>query len=440
MKRFPLRPSLSAITVLAVLCGLGVSLRADSSDATDPVSISGDAAVTVSDLGAAPEPSSGMVAQTTFVDYRGLLSGTVEALNAPLAALLSASGKPGISVAAGGFRELVTGERSPFCDHLDKDLSDRLRDDTPYGVPSTTELADAWVGIGGSSADLSRPYTLARFGHVLTVDAVVSGDYRVQGPDVLLRVRLLRCFDGAQLWSALERLPISALDRADLDTYAGSAPPGYGVSIPAPPPPSLSGSAGAGLVPGKGGASASSPAGTYLSGVRLESDVHETEFSIYRVNFGAGYEYEEPTNPAFRAVVHNLSSPYLELNWADIARLQFYGWYQSSVRSSAQDPISSLFGYGLDASLTLPVRLGHYWVLYGGVGGRFETIDVNSPLVPSRDTVSFGNNSVFATAGFKVHIRSVGVDTAVSYAPNNFSDQSGYFTARLGMYYEWNFE
>jgi hypothetical protein len=392
------------------------------------------AALSPSASASASSPASLTPSAGTYADF---LIWTVSALGDPLAAFLKQTGKQSISVAAGGFRELVTGERSPLCDHLDKDLTDRLRDDTPYGVPSTLELADAWISIGGNAADMTQPYTLRRFGRLLSVDAVVSGEYLVKGSSIIITVRLVGCADGNVLWSASRTIPEAAVDRSDLNTYSGSAPPGYGAQVAAPTPGFTGGTGTArnmAVVP-----ETDSRFAPYAPppGVELEANVHETEFSIYRLNFGAGYEYYDPTNPAFRAVAKDIMGPYVSLNWADVVHADFYLWYLSSL-PNLPAPVDNLFGYGMKVSLTAPLRLGHYWVVYAGFGGRFETIDLTSPLIPSQDAVSFGNNSVFASVGAKAHWGPVGLEGTLDY--DLVANYTPYFMAKLGLYYEYNFE
>ncbi len=437
----PVKSLRAGSLILALVCCAAQAPAAlvSSSAAASAVTVTAASSVTP---GAAVSPNPGTstaVAQAVadYASFPALISGTVAALAAPLAGVLKGLGAPGMSVAAGGFRELVTGERSPLCDRLDKGLSDQLRDASPYGVPSTLELADAWVSVGGSSANLADPGVLAHFGRILDVQAVVLGDYRVVGDDVLLRVRLMRCADGTQVWERMERLPVSALQPADLDRYAGSAPSGYGESVEAPPPPALVPVPGATPAPASSAARVPGEHG-YLSGVHLESNVAETEFSPYRLNFELGYEYDVPDNTRFRSLERGISAPVLGLNWADIAWADFFVWGTGGV-AGLQNPVSGLFGYGLEGMLTLPVRLGHYWVVYGGLGGRFEGINVSSSLIPSGDTVSFGNNSGFFVVGAKAHRGPWGVDLSASYGPENLSQATGYFTARLGLYYEYSF-
>ncbi|HTA16752.1 MAG TPA: hypothetical protein VK786_03295, partial [bacterium] len=314
----------------AAAAGASPSAQTSSASALSPsASALSPTASALSPTASALSPS----AQT----YAGFLSGTVADLGAPLAAFLAKSGTPSLSVVAGGFRELVTGERSPLCDHLDQDLTVHLRDDTPYGVPSPSELQDAWISVGGNSADLSQPYTLKRFGRLLGVDAVVSGDYLIQADSISITVRLMDCANGSVLWTGEQTLPESAVDRGDLNNYSGSAPAGYGAQVSAVPPPPLV--AGVPLSPTAGSgagtaAGATSSAGSLETGplaysyapppgVELEYNVHETEFSPYRINFSLGYEYFDPLNAQFRAVVKDITGPYVGVNWADIVHIDF---------------------------------------------------------------------------------------------------------------------
>lgn len=174
--------------------------------------------------------------------------------------------------------------------------------------------------------------------------------------------------------------------------------------------------------------------------LHMDSNIHETEFSIYRLNLGAGYKFYDPMNPTFRALARDLNGAYVNLNWADILHFEFDYWYLASLPyfSYPGYPVSNLFGYSMSLGLTAPMRLGHHFVVYGGAGGRFETINVNSPIIPSEDAVSFGNNSFFLTGGVKAHRGSVGVDANVSY--DIFATYTAYLTAKLGLYYEYSFE
>ena len=444
-----------ALQGLAACLLLCAPLAADS-----PATAAGTSPAAQTASAAAVSPSTSALSPTASAlspsaqSYAGFLSGTVSDLGAPLAAFLAKSGTPSLSVVAGGFRELVTGERSPLCDHLDQDLTVHLRDDTPYGVPSPSELQDAWISVGGNSADLSAPYTLKRFGRLLGVDAVVSGVYLVQAGSISITVRLMDCANGSVLWSGERTIPESAVDRGDLNNYSGSAPAGYGVQVSAPPPPPsiaagvpLSPTAAAGSATGTAAGATSSAASletgplayTYAPppGVELEYNVHETEFSPYRVNFSLGYEYFDPMNAQFRAVVKNLTGPYIGINWADIVHIDFYLWDVASL-PDLPNPVSNLFGYGTKLSVTAPMRVGHYWVFYAGLGGRFETIDLSSPDIPSEDTISFGNNSFFGELGMKAHKGPVGLESTLDY--DFFANYSGYVMVKLGLYYEYTFE
>ncbi|HTB22305.1 MAG TPA: hypothetical protein VK914_06340 [bacterium] len=429
--------SLKALAGLALCAALAAPLAADpAAGAPAPAALSGSA--------------SASALSPTVQTYQDFLGGALAALAGPLNDFMVQSGKPSISVVAGGFRELITGERSPFCDHLDRDLTTHLRDDTPYGVPSTRELQDAWIGVGGNKADMNMPYTLSRFGRLLSVDAVVGGDYRIVGSSIFVTVRLLDCRKDSVLWVRSWQMPMAAVDRGDLNTYSDSAPAGYGqqAEVVAPPPPSgtiapepepASPTAG---VKVSAASLETGPLGFEQPGVQLESNVHETEFSPYRVNFEAGYESFDPMNSTFRGVVGDLLGPYLNVNWADIVHAEFFLWDRASL-PSLPSPIGSLFGYGMTTSLTWPVRLGHYWVVYGGVGGKFEAINVNGGVVngspvPNQDTFSFGNNSFFATAGAKVHRGDVGIDANLAY--DLLAAYSPYMMVKLGLYYEYTFE
>jgi len=436
MKPFPSLTSCLGVLALA----LSVSLAG-------PVAAADPAAAPTASPGAGSSPSP---SPTPVAPYPAFVAATVSALQSALADQLKQSGKQTLSVAAGGFRELSTGERSPLCERVEKDLETHLRDDTPFGVPSAAELQEAWISVGGNNADLTLPGTVRKFARLLSVDMVASGDYLVQGGGVSITVRLVDPSNGGLVWSQLTVLPKSALQGSDLDTFSGSAPPGYGqqptVDAPQILVTPLSPSAAAGPVSGSAGA-LSPPAGVQApltprsyappAGVRLDSNVHETEFSIYRANLGVGYKLFDPQNATFKRLAGDISGGYINLDWADILRVDYDVWYKSSLPSLFY-PVSDLLGMGLSLSLTLPVRLGHHWVVYGGLGGRFETIYLSSPVIPSQDSVTFGNNSFFWLGGVKWHRGDWGLEGALS--SDLYASYVPYLSARIGAYYEYTFE
>jgi hypothetical protein len=432
------------------------TLSATPGGAVDP-SVASDSQASLSGQ-ATPSPTPVIIfVPAANADF---ISATVQALGAPLADIQAKSGKSSLSVAAGGFRELVTGERSPLCEHLDSELNNRLRIDTPYGVPSNAEIQDAWASVGGNAADMNnQPGLVRKYGRLLSVDVVLTGYYQV-GPDsVSITVRLLKAADGVELWSGLRALPLGQLARGDLNLYSDSAPPNYGVDqgypevqapagvAGAPLSPSASASAPSGLTGSASGLSATAAAQAppfspraVPSAVRLDPNIHETEFSLYRINLGVGYKFFDPLNATFKALSKDMNGAYLNLNWADILHFEFDYWYLNSLPyfSYPDYPVSNLFAYSVSLALTAPARLGHHWVVYGGLGGRFETINVSSPVIPSEDAVSFGNNSLFVTGGVKAHRGNVGLDANVAY--DLLATYTPYFTAKLGMYYEYSFE
>ena len=98
--------------------------------------------------------------------------------------------------------------------------------------------------------------------------------------------------------------------------------------------------------------------------------------------------------------------------------------------------ISSLTAYGFSLSATCPYRIGYYTILYGGLGGRMEGIQVNSATLPSQYGVSYGNNSFFFTAGGRLHFGSYGLDLRVS--DDVMANYTGYLTVKLGLNYEYD--
>jgi hypothetical protein len=369
-----------------------------------------------------------------------LSAATAQDLSGAFAAYLSSTGKSTLSVAASGFREFVTGERSSLCANLERELNAHLRNDTPYGVPSVTELEGAWNGIGGNGSDIgSQTYALRKFGRLAGVDLVVSGYYTEQSKGVSITVRLLNCDSGTELWAKTSLLPKGAVPKSDLDRMSGSEPQGWGQEPAAVSAPVVI----AGGSPES--ASALSPSATAVrpigdfspQGTKRDANHHETEFSVDRIDFELAYQYFDPTTAAVKYwAPKGMSGPCISVNWADIVHLDYTLWYLASVPNFSA-PVSSVMGWGFSIYGTAPVRLGHHWVLYAGVGGRFETIDINSPSIPSGDTISFGNNAFFGVAGAKVHWGDLGVDGALT---DDFTaDYAPYFTARLGLYYEYEF-
>jgi hypothetical protein len=386
------------------------------------------------------------------LDYPGFVSGTVADVGAPLAQYLSQTGQASLSIAAAGIRELTTGERSPLCEHLENDLNRRLRSDTPYGVPSATELQEAWLSIGGNASDMgNQASTLRKYGRGLSVDVVLTGYYTTQADAVSITVRLLRCTDGTELWAQNRTITAASLVHSDLSLYNESAPPGYGLEAQAPevtaPPPSAFGvTQAASAAPLSGTpeiALRPAPRSSLPAGVKLERNIHETEFSIYRLCAEAGYENLYPLNSSFRKAVHDVGGAYAEVNWADIFHVGLDTWYRASLPgfndpNDGLYPVQNLLGFGLSLGLTAPYRMGHYFVFYGGLGGRFESITLNSPVIPSVDAVSFGNNAFCAIAGVKAHKGDVGLDLNADY--DMAASWTGYWRARLGAYYEYTFE
>ena len=440
MKLYPsFKPFRVVFTSCLALCSTVLAAEATPGPTPGPVAVvvaAGSAASPANPAAAAISPPA-----AALVTYASLVSGIVADAGDSLAGVLKDTGKPSLSLAAVGFRELVTGERSLLAEHLDQDLCVRSRDDTPYGVPSAVELRDAYISVGGNGADFSQPGVLKKLGRLLSVDVVFTGYYVVQPSSVSMTVRLLRCGDGAELWTENRTLPISALLRGDLVLETGSAPTAYGQE------PELS----APLIAGSPVSPTASPSGlsptptvasraahrASADSVRREANIHETEFSLYRLDVEAGYKYFEPQNATFKLNTKSMSGAYVNFNWSDILHVEFDYWYQASL-PQLEYPVSNLFGYGMSAYATAPLRLGHYWVLYAGLGGRFETINVAAGLIPSQDSISFGNNSFFAIGGVKAHRGPVGVDASVAY--DMMATYDPYLTAKLGLYYEYEFE
>ncbi len=320
---------------------------------------------------------------------------------------LSGSGIQSLAVAQ--FREKDSRERSVFCLRLEKDLSDAIRTDTSFKVAKSSRVYTELQGMQGDSTDLDKPATLERFGQDLNADALLTGTYASQGSQVLLHVRLLRCYDGKLLWEGRESFPASYLGPNELNPIAGTQPQGY-VQVVGPPTPTPP------------------PAPVKMPPVLRPVP----DFSCVSLELGERRFF--PRNSTFENVIGVVNGAYLEAGWAGILDAQIDYWYVHSVNLSN---INSLYGVGITLEATYPLRLGRWLVAYGGLGTRLESINVVDNNLPSQYGVSFGNDSFLGTLGLKVHQGPWGLD--LHYSNDFFASDNANNMVSLGAYYDFIF-
>jgi hypothetical protein len=366
-----------------------------------------------------------LLADTAPATYDSCLEDVVDSVVSPMIDVMTRAGKKKISVAVVGFRELASGQRSPFCVRVEQDLTKKIKTATVFEMPSNFALKGAIDSLGGNTTDFSDPKTLDQFGQLVAADVVITGSYLVQDSVVLLKVRLLRCSDGSEVWTDTENIPASGLLPGDSTLIDGSQPAGYvSPQLPAAVKPPVE-------VP----AFPDSSSDTSPTATVAQSFNEEDTFSWERINFGAGYMNLKSQNPTFQSVTGIISGGFITSSWADVVNAQLDFW---SIPSTPLANASSLLAFAIAISATAPLRLGPYVVLYGGAGGRFESIQVGGTTLPSGDTVSYGNNSLYGVAGIKLHRGSWGIDTSLNY--DFYANYSPYLTVKTGLYYELNLQ
>jgi len=385
-------------------------------------------------------------ADSSLPDYGECLDGFAGALVKPLADAQAQVGKHRLAVAIAGIREQGSGQRSLLCQKIEADLSAKLKTWTVMPVRSTTKTAQVLGTLDGQATDVTAPGTLLKLGKLLKADLIVSGSYQLSGSAVLLKLRLLRCSDAQELWSESSAFPSSEVLPSDSDLIPDTRPLSFVVPVQASIPVADSATAGTAL----SGTAASplSPSAAVDHPVAVTSSLpsrsrwsHQSmldnaEFSWSRVSLGAGYKVFYPQNPTFASVVgDHLSGAYIEGDWADVFNAELDFWSQPH---SPLADISSLFAYGLSISANAPWRIGPHNIVYGGIGTRLESINVSSPLIPSSDNISFGNNSFFGDLGYKFHYGPYGLDSTLTY--DFYAIDSRYITAKIGAYYEFDLE
>jgi hypothetical protein len=373
--------------------------------------------------------------------YDAKLEAMVDSMAGPLINVMTSSQKSKISVAVAQFRELQSGQRSPFCRRLEHDVAAKMRSAMVFGIPGEEKVKKALKSLEGDNSDLSQADSLRDFSKMLDCQALVTGGYFIQGDRVLLQAQILRSEDGSKIWGDSQSFPVSELKIHEADLVPATQPKGY-----APPPDLPHADAAQDLslsaqgLPAPAGASpsaesdANAVAGNLLQAQAKLALERDAQFSWQRVSLGLGYKGFRPQNPTFRGVSGWDNGGYIKLSWADVVNGEFDYWLLPSTHLA---DISNLTAYGFTLSGTCPLRLGPYALIYAGLGGRIESIGVSATNVPSQYGIAYGNNSLLCLAGVKGHWGPYGAELGTSY--DFLANYSGYLTLKLGLYYEYSF-
>jgi TolB-like protein len=371
-------------------------------------------------------PSLAPALDKTPKTYDACLESLVAAMISPLIDAQMHSSKKHISLAAAGFRDVRSGQRWNLSIKIEHDLNAKIKDGTTFKVPSPARLHQVLQDMASDTADFSNAVVLEKFGRLLDVDVVVSGSFLLQGSSVVVKASLLKCSDGSEVWS--DSLPFPAIDLqpGGTDLVPNSQLPGF----VAPQLPADMGAVSVSPVAEEGNSpTAHAPTALDLKYEREE----ESTFSWSRISASVGQKNFIPLNATFNSVVGETRGAYFKASWADFITGEFDFW---SDPNRVLADIGSIFAYGISFSATAPIRLGPHVILYGGLGGRFESISLGGTTLPSADGVYYGNNSFFGTAGGKLHYGPYGLDLGAAY--DFGANYTQYISYQLGIYYEFS--
>lgn len=140
------------------------------------------------------------------------------------------------------------------------------------------------------------------------------------------------------------------------------------------------------------------------------------------------YRNLRPTNETFKSILSGISALYVGVDICDIGRVGADFWSENDLEAS---DITALSGRALELALTLPYALNENFIIYGGGGGRFESISVND------GSAEFGNNGLLLTVGAKLRFfdknlsRHLGIEANYSRTVGGTYTDYGMF--RIGL-------
>lgn len=354
-------------------------------------------------------------------DYDKALGDLVESMGDTLVDL-SRESQTRMGVAL--FREQDSGQRSAFCARLENDLAKKIRDGTVFAVPDAYITHAALKQVSGYATDPSQPEAARSLGGLLKVDSLLYGSYAVRGNVLVIQVHLVQCQEGIKIWSGTRIIPAGEIKPSEGDLMPGTRPDTYTAPDTPVPTPVQESAPVATATPKTGEETrASSAAAAHPS-----SD-------LSRGSLALGYKYFLPKDPTFSSVTGSISGEFAKVCWADLVNAQFEMW---NVPSVALSDINSLWAYGFRLSATWPFQLGPHLKIYGGAGGKTESIVVNPKYLPSQYGVSFGNNSFYGTLGVKLHLGPWGLD--FEFAQDFAANYTDYTGIQTGLYYEFGYE
>ena len=351
-------------------------------------------------------------------DYDKALDGLIESMGKTLINL-SHEHKTLMGVAL--FREQYSGQRSAFCGRLENDLAKKVRDDTIFSVPGSPGTQAALKELSGFATDPGLTQTAAALGGLMKVDCLLWGTYGAKGNAVVIRAHLSECADGTEIWKGEAVLAAAEIRPLEGDLMPETRPATYAAleapdqdpacfeTLAAPPSPQTA-----------------------------EHDARESKEApapptsdLARGSLALGYKRFLPKDPTFSNVTGPIDGGFAKASWADLLNAQFEMWSASGVKLS---DINGLWAYGFRASATLPLRLGPYFKIYGGLGGKTESIVVNPKFLASQYGVSYGNNSFYGTLGVKAHQGPWGLD--FEFTQDFDANYTNYSGIQAGLYYE----
>ena len=320
-------------------------------------------------------------------------------------------------VAVTGFRETLSGMRYPLSGILEEDLTTKLIKSGRFKVIVKSKTEEVLKELKFGAAGLVDPTKVKQLGKMSQADAILTGSYRKKDDMVLINLQLLNVETGEAAWAGsveirLKDLPKGVIPEEETSVYVEPTkqnPPQY---LPEPSPrygPALT-------------YTAVQPERTFVGKNTFEGDYN---FSIKTLN---------PTNHYFSRFPSSYAY-YLGVDVYDEASTSFLTLgidYRTVDVSQAQIPgTTSLTVWGLEAVLMFPVHVSKRVEFYGGVGGRFEEVNIDYDE-------GFGNNSWLFTAGTKIKCwiyedsSCWGID--LNYGITSGGGYTDYNTFRVGLF------
>ena len=380
----------------------------------------------------------------TFVFFRCVFLQSIlyaDKLDDLITSLVSETKEKSIrKIAVFNFIDITSKQRFLLSDILEEDLTTKIIQTKKFDVIVKSRISEILKELKFGYEGFVEPEKRKQFGKLSQADAILTGTYREKGKKVLINAQLINVETGEAIWAGSVLIPRNefAQESFQFPNIYQKIPTITSVERKNQVKPKSTGAVSI--------ISQSNEAEIYLDAKRIVgSSKHfppKEEYKLTKkyaqpdgLDIYLSYITFSPMNNTFNKIIGQISGPYIGMDIASIVGIGIDSWVKDGLSVS---DIIELSASALNLTLTYPYTLSENFLIYGGVGARFESISVNSYLSSGSD-VEFGNNGLIFTVGAKLRFcneskngSSYGVEFNYSLMAANYTSYSMF---RIGVLY-----